>query len=126
VFALGVQVAGGLVQDQQCRVSGASIEWYDLGTFGGDVFGTDRIYNISSAFDITVTLDWNNDADVDILFADNPATAVVESPESCLDGASGAQPESASCALGAGAWSLLLDLFDGDPPKIVRVTITGN
>lgn len=102
--------------------SGSSVTYYDTGDFGGDVFGADRLYNITGPQDFTLLLDWSNGADIDILYADNPATAGFV----CGGGATGAQPETSNCQLGAGGWTLALNLYAGSPPAVLAVNITGN
>ncbi len=104
--------------------SGASILWYDvMYAPGGDIFGTDQqFYNMTGPIDHTFVLDWNDGSDIDILWADNPATAGFV----CGGGATGAQPETSPCVLAAGGWTFVVNHYSGTTPTIMSLMITGN
>jgi len=102
--------------------TGVSAIFWDDGSFGGDVFGADRLYNFSGPIDHTFVLDWSNSADIDFLYADNPATAGF----TCGGGATGAQPETSICVLAAGGWTMALNLYAGAAPGILELSMTGN
>ncbi len=89
----------------------------------GDIFGNDqKFYNFTGPIDHTLVLDWNNTSDIDILYADNPATAGFV----CGGGATGAQPETSNCVVGAGGWTFAVNLYAGAPAGFISLMITGN
>lgn len=102
---------------------GNSITVYDNGDpFAAAVAGADRVYAITLGAPATLSfsLDWSNDADVDILFVNGALTGFI----SCFGGATGAQPENVTCALPAGTSYLLADLYAGTAPGVLRWTVT--
>jgi hypothetical protein len=72
--------------------------------------------------DVTVTLEWQTDADIDILWYDFALDDFVGN----FAGATGANPEVSSVTVPAGeSWTLWLNKFDTDAgPTIIKVTIT--
>ncbi|MCZ6754089.1 MAG: hypothetical protein O7E49_02140, partial [Gemmatimonadetes bacterium] len=103
---------------------GVSVLWYDdLSASSGDIFGNDqKFYNFTGPIDHTFVLDWNSTADVDILYADNPATAGFV----CGGGATIAQPETSICVRPAGNWTFVVNLYSGTTPTVMQLMITGN
>jgi hypothetical protein len=103
---------------------GTSITFYDGGTFGASAqsSGADQVYSMNFAASTTLTfhVDWNNDADVDILFLDDPVTAY----QCSFGGASSNHPEQVTCTFAPGAYLLTLNLYAGAPPPVMQIMVS--
>jgi hypothetical protein len=106
--------------------SGNSVTIYDNGTTGAGIFGADRVYTftLAAATTFSMTLDWSNAEDIDILLRNGANTAFV-----CgFSAATGAQPEVLDpCSLAAGTYFLVLNKFStGADPGVLALTIAVN
>jgi hypothetical protein len=103
--------------------SGSSVTFYDGGPFNGTVFGPDRIYKftLTATTSFTITFDWSNGADPDLLFVD----AAITGFQCGFSAATGAQPELADCQnLPAGDYLMVVNLFGGAVPGLLELVIT--
>jgi hypothetical protein len=104
---------------------GASNILFDAGTFPGDFFdqgfAADLIYKLTiPAGGVSLTLNWSNGSDVDIILCDDGCGTVVD-----VAGATGAQPESSTFAgVPPGTYYLVIDLFAGGPPAWISLALT--
>lgn len=87
----------------------------DVGVFAAGVLGADRIYKltVTEADSLTATVNWANDADIDVALCSDAACA--NDPD--FTAATGDQPESATYGLQPGTYFLIVNLFaDGTAP----------
>lgn len=107
---------------------GATTVIYDGGSFGGSnaVSGGvgNRFYKITvpASTSVTVNLAWTNTADIDILYGISDGSDFYN----CFAGATGANPEQATCTLSAGDNIFHANLFAGSAPGVFRITLTRN
>lgn len=98
---------------------------YDAGTFQADIFApnVDQVYRmvVPGASSYTVTVDWNNSADVDVALCSEATCTTAPN----FAAATASQPESTTYTFtGAGTFYLVLDLFAGTAPGWVSIKIT--
>jgi hypothetical protein len=103
---------------------GGTTAIYDAGTFTAHILAPtapDQVYRLvaPAAGDYTVTVNWNNDADVDVALCADGACVTAD-----FTAATGNHPESATYTLTAGTHFLVLDLFEGDIPPWVSIAIS--
>jgi hypothetical protein len=82
------------------------------------------VNNSGGTLNVTVTMSWFTNADVDILWCNADCSGFVGN----FNGATGANPETSTVAIPNGAtWNLWLNLFDPGTagPSVVRVNVTG-
>jgi hypothetical protein len=81
------------------------------------------VFTLSKSATIVIDLDWSPAKDLDILVTTGGFSGFV-----CTNGATGARPERATCALSAGTYYLWLNDFDADAngnTTPVTYTVTG-
>jgi hypothetical protein len=105
--------------------------FFDAGTWtGADITGDGGLgaqyYKVivTTPGAVTITTDWNNDADIDVVLCSNVGCTVAD-----FTAVSGAQPESATYTLAAGTFFLAVVGFDVDPrsgilPSQITVTMS--
>jgi hypothetical protein len=100
--------------------AGAPIVFYD----GYESGGVDRFYtlNVTGTVTFRVDLEWDTDADIDILYCDGGCNNFVGN----FDGATGANPETSTVTFAAGSYNLWLNVFDeaDAPSHLFKVTLT--
>ncbi len=107
---------------------GQSITVLDGGAFIGDnsVSGGvgNKFYKITvpASTSVTVNMQWSNTADIDILFG----LADGSNFRNCFAGATGANPEQATCTLPTGDTILFANLFAGAAPGVLKIVLTRN
>ena len=104
---------------------GATTGFYDAGTFQADIFApdVDQVYRmvVPGAGSYRVTVDWNNDADVDVALCSEATCATAPN----FAAATANHPEATTYTFtGAGTSFLVLDLFAGTAPGWVSIKIT--
>jgi hypothetical protein len=103
---------------------GGTTGLYDAGSFPADLLGQgasiDQVYrlNIATAGDYTITVDWDNAADVDLFLC-----AVADCSDADFFAASADQPETGTLTLTPGTYYLAAELFAGDPPAWLSIRI---
>jgi hypothetical protein len=105
---------------------GGTTAFFDAGTFGAGVFGADRVYKLTltEAADITATVNWANDADIDVALCSDAACA--NAPD--FTAATGDQPESTTYSLQPGTYYLIVNLFapgtaPAGPPSWISIQL---
>ena len=103
---------------------GGTTAFFDAATFGAGVFGADRVYKITltEAADITATVNWDNDSDIDVALCSDAACA--NAPD--FTAATGDQPESTTYSLQPGTYFLIVNLFapgTAGPPAWISIQL---
>ncbi|MFN8652365.1 MAG: hypothetical protein U0133_10715 [Gemmatimonadales bacterium] len=107
---------------------GASTTIYDGLAFGGTngVSGGvgNKFYKITvpASTSVTVSMQWTNTADIDILFGLSDGSDF----QNCFAGATAANPETGTCTLPTGDTILFANLFAGTAPGLLKITLTRN
>jgi hypothetical protein len=99
---------------------GETTRFYDAPNFAASIDAFYRITVPAEVGGVTVTLNWNSAADIDLIQCDL-ALAVCN-----FAGATAAKPESATFTLAPGTYSIIAELFAGTAPTNIFFAITPN
>jgi hypothetical protein len=104
---------------------GTATAFFDGGAFAGaDITGDGGVgaqyyqFTLAEDADVTVTVNWANDADVDLVLCFDVACGVIDGTAVTID-----QPETATYSLTAGTYYIAAVLFEGLPPDWVSIAV---